>query len=221
MRPTCPRCRKAQRTCYCHVLRPFTPPVDFVILQHYDEARNAIATARMAHLTLNDSRLLMDNHFGGDPRVDALIARTDVRNVLLYPGRDAEPLAAVIAAPDPRPPVFWVLDAKWSKVPKMLRLSPNVRALPMASFTPERASGFQPVRRQPAPACVSTIEAIHQVIDQVLRFRGDPSRAHDALLEVFQHFVRQQIDFVNPHDQRHAAARERRAARMSKCAPSP
>ena len=35
-----------------------------------------------------------------------------------------------------------------AQVPKMLRLSPNVRAIPQVRFDPERASTFQ-IRRQP------------------------------------------------------------------------
>lgn len=187
-----------------------------MILQHYDEARNAIATARMAHLSMTNSRLIVGNHFGDDAAVNALIADTSQRNVVLYPKKNALPIEQVFAdeaAGDSRPLVFWVLDAKWSKVPKMLRLSPNVCSLPMVAFSPQCQSRFQ-IRRQPHPACLSTIEAIHAVIDRYVSVRQVVGVDHQALLDVFQFFVDQQLAFVSADDKRHAAAKQKRSARQ-------
>lgn len=212
-RPTCSRCWKALPTCYCGALVPFAAPIEFVILQNFREARNAIATARMAHLSLTNSRLVVANEFKEHALVNELISAPGRRNVLLYPGAQSTPLADFLAVADPRPPVFWVLDAKWSQVPKMLRLSPNVRALPMVAFSPERASTFQ-IRRQPDPACVSTIEAIYLVIDKYLKSRGETGTEHQALLDAFDFLVQQQLGFVDvENDMRHRAAKSRRQAR--------
>ena len=215
-RETCPRCRKALPTCYCHILKPFRSPVPFVILQHPDESRNAIATARMAHLSMTNSRLIVDRSFLGSKAVNELIEDPTHRHVLLYPSRDAIPMdqifadAGKLATP---PPVFWVLDAKWAQVPKMLRLSPNLHALPMAKFSPDRPSDFQ-IRRQPNPECLSTIEAIHLVIERFLSRSGQQSTEHHALLDGFQYLVRQQLGFVDvERDSRHRAAKALRAAR--------
>ncbi len=215
-RETCPQCRKALPTCYCHALRPFVAPASFVILQHYDEARNAIATARMAHLSIQNSELIVGRSFAGNARVDALIAAPARRNVILYPSRDAMPIEGLLEAGacDPRPLTFWVLDAKWAQVPKMLRLSPNVRAIPMVRFTPDRASFFQ-IRKQPHPAYLSTIESIFLVIDRLRRAEASPSTAHHALIDVFRYLVEQQLGFVNvDRDMRHRAAKELRRSRQ-------
>jgi DTW domain-containing protein YfiP len=215
-RPTCPRCWKAVPTCYCHVLRPFAAPVEFVILQHNYEAKNSIATARMAHLSLTNSRLVIGRDFDGDARVDRLLAEPGRRNVLLYPRADAEPLDDVLAAslpPGAEPLVLWVLDAKWSHAPKMLRLSPAVRALPATAFVPVQESRFR-IRKQPNAKCLSTIEAIHTVIDRHAALAGHAGREHDALLDVFQHLVLQQLDFCDwERESRHAASKRRRHER--------
>ena len=103
----------------------------------------------------------------------------------------------------------------------MLRLSPNVRAIPKVAFTPSRPSQFQ-IRKQPKELCLSTIECIHHVIDRYVDLRGVPcvdraagggvERPHDALLDVFQHLVRQQLGFVDvERDMRHRTAKARRA----------
>ncbi len=213
-RPLCGQCRKAVPTCYCHVLRPFEAPLPFVILQHSDEARNPIATARMAHLSMTNSELIVDRSFQHHERVQVLLADPTRRNVLLYPSPEATPLETLWdqEAKDPRQLTFWVLDAKWSQVAKMLRLSPDVKALPAAAFRPDGASQFR-IRKQPRPAYVSTIEAIYLVIDRYLRHRNDATEKHQALLDVFQHLVRQQLTFVSPGDQRHARAKRQRAER--------
>ena len=222
-RDVCPRCRKARPTCYCHRLRPFASPVPFVILQHHEEARNAIATARMAHLSLTNSRLIVDGAFpAGHPEVEALLADPARRNVMLYPAPDAQPLDARLAedAATGRETTYWVLDAKWSQVPKMLRLSPCVRAMPTVAFEPDRESLFR-VRRQPHRACLSTIEAIYVVIERYLRVRGLESTAHEALLDVFRHLVEQQLGYVGPgQTSRHRAAMAWRAERRRERAAS-
>lgn len=217
-RSTCERCRKAVATCYCMALKPFESPIEFVILQHFAEFHNPIATGRMANLAMTNSRLFVGREFGGDARIDALIAGKSRRNLLLYPGRDAQPLEDVIdelSEPGAKPPVFWILDAKWSQASKFLRLSPNVKQIPMVKFAPPRASTFQ-IRKQPKPAYVSTIETAFLVIDKYIQQQGLDFQAHHALLEVFQYLVQQQLGFVNlEKDTRHAVAKKKRAARRA------
>jgi DTW domain-containing protein YfiP len=215
-RPTCPRCRKALPTCYCVALRPFVSPVPFVILQHSHEARNPIATARMAHLSMTNSLLIEGRSFASDARVEALIADEAHRDVLLFPSADAAPIERVFAGAetDPRPVRFWILDARWAQIPKMLRLSPNVRALPRAAFVPERPSAFQ-IRRQPDPAYVSTIETAHLVIERHLQWHGARSDDHQALLDVFAHLVKQQQEYAAGKVSRHVRAKAARAERRS------
>ena len=215
-RDRCANCRKIVSTCYCATLRPFHSPVDFVILQHEAEARNAIATARMAHLSIRNSQLIVGRSFHDHALVNRMIASPLQRNVMLFPSEGAMPIEDLFAAPqhlDPRPLVFWVLDAKWAQVPKMLRLSPNLRQIPMVKFKPESTSRFQ-LRHQPEPTYLSTLESIHLVIDRFLQCTGQQSDDHHALLDVFQAFVRQQLDFVDPtRATRHQVAKALRRAR--------
>lgn len=219
-RVVCPQCRKAVSTCYCARLKPFRAPVDFVILQHPEEARNTIATARMAHLSITNSKLLVGKDFSADRRVLDLFADETLRHVMLYPSPQATPIERLFDKRDEGPRddrrlVFWLLDAKWCKVPQMLRLSPNIKKMPMAVFKPSIASRFQ-IRRQPNPACLSTIESIHLVIDLVQKTLGSGDRAHDALLDVFDWFVDFQLAFVGPGvDSRHAISKAARAKKRA------
>lgn len=212
-RPTCDRCWKARVTCFCHLVRPFAAPIEFVMLQHFTEYRNPIATGRMAHLSLTNSRLIPGYHFGGNAEVDALLASPGHRNLMLFPRRDAAPLDEVLEASlarDAEPLRLWVIDSKWGHVPKILRQSPEVRDLPATAFVPAAASRFC-VRTQPDPACLSTIEAIYAVLTRRAELAGDGDVRHEPMIEVFRHLVSQQLGFCDRDDDtRHAVAKRKR-----------
>jgi DTW domain-containing protein YfiP len=186
-------------------VRPFTSPVPFVILQHLAEARNSIATARMTHASIKNCELITGTRFEHDARVNELLADSRRRNVLLFPRPGAAGLDQFLAQ-EPNP-VFWVIDAKWAQVPKMLRFSPNVRALEAVAFEPPGESIFSSIRTQPHAGCLSTLEAVFHVIDCVKRHRREAGTEHHALLDVFRHLVRQQLEFVRLDVRRHGAAR--------------
>jgi DTW domain-containing protein YfiP len=196
-RPTCAKCWKCLPTCYCAELKPFVSPLSFVIVQHLDEARNPIATARMAHLSILNSKLIMDKDFPANNEVDALLKNPGVENVMLYPGIDADSLESLLNKPtesSTRPPVFWILDTTWSHTSKMLRLSPSLKAMRKIKFEPDMSSQFQ-VRRQPNPKCLSTIESIYLVIERWRKLHDQNFADHQSLLKVFQYMVNQQLEF--------------------------
>ncbi len=207
-REVCPRCRKAAVACYCKALRPFTAPFGVGILQHPYEARNAIATARMTHLSIKNSQIFVDIDFSKNVRVNELLADRSLRHVMLYPSRDAVDLSECFGEADvetgaemgretggSRQLFVWVLDAKWQHVNQMLRSSPNLQAIPMVKFNPDRESQFI-IRKQPAAMCLSTIESIHLVIDRFFAQKGLPNQEHHALLDAFQYLVQQQLEFA-------------------------
>lgn len=205
-RETCSKCWKAAPTCFCAQLKPFTSPIPFVIVQHLDEARNPIATARMAHLSVTNSTLIMDKDFAGNRRVEQLLADTTKRNLMLYPSADALPIEQIFEESkesDAKPPVFWLLDTTWSYVPKMLRTSPPLKSIPMVKFTPQGRSRFQ-IRKQPHPNCMSTVESMFVVIEKYLHYAHKQMSEHHALIDVFQYMVDQQIRYgVEQNKRRH------------------
>lgn len=217
-RITCPKCWKCVVTCFCAKLQPFVSPTAFVIAQHLDEARNPIATARMAHMSVTNSTLIIDKDFGHNQVVERLLADTSKRNLMLYPSADALPIEQVFAEslqPEAKPPVFWILDTTWSYVPKMLRLSSTLRSVPMVKFTPEGSSRFQ-IRKQPHPNCMSTIESMYVVIERWIKYHGLQMTEHHALIDVFQYMVEQQLAFGREkNDKRHLLTKAQRRSRRS------
>lgn len=202
-REVCPSCRQPGAGCYCAHVRRFDPGLRFVILIHPIEARRRIATGRMSHLCLERSILLEGEDFSGDARLDRIVGDPRLRPFVLYPGRDARNLSRMtreekISAFDgDREPVIVVIDGTWATARKMMR-STNLRDLPRVCFSPTKPSSFH-VRKQPAPGCLSTIEAIHETIEHLDGIRGVDvsSRAHEALLSVFDAMVVRQLGFVS------------------------
>lgn len=172
---------------------------------HPHEAKKAIGTGRMAHHCLANSQLWVAADFAEDLRMQKLLRDPNYAPVLLYPGVHSLNLTQTPAAERPQVfasgkiPLVIVLDATWIYAKKMLYRSPNLQALPRISFDTPRLSRFL-MRKQPAPECLSTIEAIHEVIE-LLAPRGEQSHAH--LLEIFEHMVQAQLDFQKLRVSRH------------------
>jgi DTW domain-containing protein len=204
-RPLCLACRKARVTCYCHLVRAFRSDPEFVILIHQGEARRGIATGRMAHLVLNNSTLVQGTNFSNHERVNQILEDPMVYPVVLYPSPQALNVSRLSAeertrwVPRDKRLVIFVIDGTWATARKMRRYSRNLHSLPYLSLTPRTPSQFQ-VRKQPKPHCLSTLEAIHELIE--LLSPEDPTRPHDNLLTVFRYMVEQQVQYGQRNQKR-------------------
>ncbi len=164
----------------------------FVFLMHPKEFKQEkAATGRLTHLCLPHSELHVGLAFDDDAAVQALIGDPENFPVLLYPGRDAINLsddAQAPALPDRlgrRRLLVLLLDATWSGARKMLRLSPTLQRLPRLMFTPSAPSRYV-IKQQPQAGCLSTLEAVHELL-LVLERRGLDRYPDSAqLLEIFQ-----------------------------------
>ncbi len=211
-REMCLNCRQPHFNCYCSHIESFDPGVKYVILTHPIEVRRRIATGRMSHLCLDQSELIVGHDYTRNSKVNSILADQNYHCVILYPGRASinisswTPLEKASLVPSGKKLAIFVIDGTWNTARKMLHLSSNLKALPQICFTPTRLSTFR-VRKQPAPECVSTIEAIHQCIELL----GAPDREHDKLLRVFDRLVEQQLVFVERANSRHTRRSKRSA----------
>lgn len=198
-RELCRSCRQPGFACYCPELRPFHSDIHFAILIHPIESRRRIATGRMSHLTLQNSSLIEGQDYRQNAKVNALLEDPANDCRILYPGPRATDLGAMPAeerrqtltpAPNRRLVIF-VIDGTWATARKMMRQSENLAPLPRLAFTPARPSNFR-VRKQPRPECFSTLEAIHQLLE----FSAPERPEHAGLLQVFDHMVEKQLNFI-------------------------
>lgn len=199
-RSLCCNCLQPDFSCYCPDLRPVDPGFEFVILNHPLEARKRFATGRMSHLSLERSHLIVGHQFLDSGPVQKLLTDSSRHCVILYPGPKSvnlTPLSSEERAqvfPKGRLLTVFVVDGTWATARQMVSQSPNLRSLPQICFTPPRLSNFR-IRKQPAPECFSTIEAIHHTIELVGQTQGFDvtGRKHDQLLEVFDKMVENQL----------------------------
>lgn len=194
MRPTCARCLKALSRCYCGDVRPVCPGPRVVLLVHprEDRSRRAVNTARMVARCVEGTELFVGRDFRGHARLGRLLADPTLVPLLLYPGPEAVDVAALTPAPGRRP-LLVVPDGTWLGTRQILRLSDNVAALPRVQVQARHAS-LMTFRRQPAPECLCTLEAVHAALVGLERWcPSGPPEALEAMLAVLRRVVDEQV----------------------------
>jgi DTW domain-containing protein YfiP len=202
-RTVCLRCRRPASVCYCAHIQPLQTATRVVLLQHPRERDVPVGTAHMAALCLPGAELHVGVRWGGSPALNRALSDPARPAALLYPGLGA---IDVVQHPPPSPVTLVVIDGTWSQTRKVLRDNPELAALPRYAFTPSAPSEYR-IRREPAEACVSTIEALALVLGAL---EGDPAR-FQALLRPFRAMVEAQIAFAR--DVNHGRKRPARPRR--------
>lgn len=200
----CSRCLQPEFSCYCSNIKKINSNMKVVILIHPIEARRRIATGRMAHLCLENSVLVRGQNYSANHQVNEILSDPSFHSIILYPGPQSKNISRLNASneiknlvPAGKTLALFVVDGTWATARRMLRQSQNLNTLPRICFTPPGPSQFR-VRKQPAPECLSTIEAIHHTIEllgPVLGLAPD-FRDHDHLLVLFNQMVNRQLEFI-------------------------
>jgi DTW domain-containing protein YfiP len=197
MRVMCYRCFWPQAHCWCGSLHPMPTRTRFVFLMHPKEYKEEKAgTGRLTHLCLPNSELHMGTGFDDHESVQRLLADPGNFCVLLYPGREARNLSKgefTAAELGGRRLVVFLLDATWPLARKMLRLSPGLQRLPRIMFTPTAPSRYI-IKQQPQPGCLSTLEAVHELLLVLEQGGLDRYERPDQLLGIFDRMQKFQME---------------------------
>lgn len=162
-----------------------------LILQHPLEVHHAKNSARLLHLSLSGSRIVVGESFDMAALHAAL---SEPRyNVLLYPptahaGHQRCAALDMAELKDPAKIRLVVLDATWRKSRKMLHKSPLLQGLPRLSLKDAPTSSYL-IRKAHQPGQLSTLEATCAALAQL---EGQPTR-FQPLLAAFDGFVAQQL----------------------------
>ena len=132
-RPTCPHCLRPQATCLCHLAVPIASACELLILQHPLEVHHAKNSARLLHLSVPGSRIVVGEAFD-EVALQALLPGPRT-TVLLYPptayeGHAAPALLEPSQLQHPDTLRLVVLDGTWRKSRKMLHQNPLLQQLP-------------------------------------------------------------------------------------------
>ena len=206
-RLSCSRCLRPQRACICCWCTPTASATEVLILQHPLEQRHAKGSARLLHLSLPGSRLVVGDVFDERELMALLhapcIPGTPRRQpVLLYPETpdDAEMAPTVqfdMAQLDmvqvrPEELRLVVLDGTWRKSRRMLYANPLLQTLPRLALRDMPASQYL-IRKARGAQQLSTLEATCHALTQLER-DGD---RYAPLLAAFNGFVAQQLAYRN------------------------
>lgn len=166
-RQVCWACRRPIALCLCPPEAPMDTRTRIVLLMHPMEwKREKCTTGRLTCLNLANSEIIPGIRFDDNPRFRALVDDPGNAPVLLYPGKDAYDLSDGDFPPELRSgrrPVVFLVDSTWACAKVILRESPGLLSLPLVKFTPAEPSRYL-IKRQPAPGCLSTIEAAHELL---------------------------------------------------------
>ncbi len=198
-RAMCSLCLRAQSACICHWIRTTEHQVEVLFLQHPLEVSNAKNSARLLHLSLPHSRLIVGETFDEDELHHWLYDSADgmtptIRPVLLYPDTSADHKVALPpdwpeATDGVAPGVYRlvVVDATWRKSRKMLYLNPLLQRLPRLPLADVPASHYA-IRKAHKPGQLSSFEATCYALMQL---ENDADK-YLPLLAAFDGFVAQQ-----------------------------
>lgn len=180
-----------------------------VFLQHPRESKVAIGTARMAHLALPNSELHQGVDFSDHPRVRALAEQPE-GTAVLFPGPGARDVREL--EPDELKTLV-VIDGTWTNARKVLQRNPLLQKLPRVAFQPSRPGNYR-IRSEPAEHCVSTIEAVVEVL-------GVLERAPDRFTPMLKAFDRMVDTQIEKTKGRTGAPRRRKPRNRPKVSPVP
>lgn len=195
-RATCAACLRAESACICRFVTPLASRVELLVLQHPLEVHHAKNSARLLHLCLPSSRLLVGEAFDA-AELDAALHADGRTPLLLYPQLPGEAALGLAAPPSiesamldqPDQLRLVLLDATWRKSRKMLYLNPSLQRLPRLALHALPPSAYR-IRKAHAPDQLSSLEAAAHALIQL-----ENSPEHYApLFAGFDRFVEQQSE---------------------------
>lgn len=189
----CPNCLRPQRVCLCEAL-PEVVETDtqVVLFTHPKELKRSLCTGPLLELCLKRIIKFVGKLFPepeDHPALHEQLCQGGRQCFLLYPGPEASDVAEIASK---SPVTLILIDARWRQARIMLNRSTWLQALPRVSL-PHKQSGYI-WRQQPAPGCVSTLEAV----SEALNFLEGNDGAHikSLLLRPFEKMVQLQCQFT-------------------------
>lgn len=171
--------------CLCSHLEPISNRTGVHVLQHPQERRHPLGTARLLRLGLADVRVHALGLSGRSAATDSV--DLPVGAGLLYPSADSRDLSTLAAAE--RPSHLVVIDGTWTQAHRLFRDNPWMSALPRYGL-PTGQVGRYRIRPEPRAECLSTLESVVAA----LRILEPDLRGTAMLLSAFETMIDAQIE---------------------------
>ncbi len=168
MRPSCPTCLRAKTGCICHLITKVDTDIEVLILQHPLEVTETKGTARLLHLCLPNSQLLMGEVF------DETQLLSSKKSILLYPITPEDHSLGIAPPSELNTTVLTslnnirliIIDGTWRKSRKILCKNPYLQTLPRLKLA-DLPAGQYTIRKARKPHQLSTLEAACAALAQL------------------------------------------------------
>ena len=172
----CEKCQKSLALCICAEIRQHATKLHVLILQHPQEPDHEIGTALLAHLALPNSTLKIGLSWRSLSAI--LDKKNSIQNVGQYSiwvvalrvPQTAKTLTVCFkkGTPIENPKHLdgiLVLDGSWSQAKALWWRNAWLLKLHRIILTPQHKSLYKELRKEPRRECLSTIEAIAEVLE--------------------------------------------------------
>lgn len=189
-RSFCYKCWRPEVVCLCAQVRTFTSPIRLGILQHPDEHKMPVNTARLLRMCMPDSSFLVQGceQISQNPQLQQeLRANHPKRIAVLYPHPKAKPLEELQGEID----LLLLIDGTWREAQKIwYHNQSHFIDYQLTAFTPSSPSRYR-IRKEPSDAHVSSLEA---AVIALRGLSGNPKIGQEAL-DLFEHMVETQLSY--------------------------
>jgi DTW domain-containing protein YfiP len=197
MRLDCPKCLKEKSLCICETITPVKTKHHVLILQHPQEPDKELGSARIAHLTLENSTMKIGLSW---PNLSKALGHPAIHGNwgVLYlgarSGQKKAPSRLSIETKSGRvagPSEFElegivVLDGTWAQAKTMWWRNAWLLKLKRLTLNPLRPSLYGRLRKEPRRECLSTIESIAEALEAL----GEDAAVGDILRSHFAELLR-------------------------------
>lgn len=161
MREYCQECYKAKNACYCHKIVSLNNTSHILILQHPNECKHPLNSARIAELSFKNCRIIIGEDFSQNKELNEILKNDNC--CLLFPSDDAQKVShysiSCKDAPEGKKPTLILIDGTWRKAKKIFYLSKNLHSIPKICLSSNYKSRYR-IRKQPTNNYLSTLEAL-------------------------------------------------------------
>jgi DTW domain-containing protein YfiP len=180
----CSECWKTEKLCICDLLNPIENDFSVLILQHPQEARNELSTARLISLTLKNSlhkvglswrSLSHAVGFETNPKDWGVLFLGSLKESKKPQKSDLKGIKGIV-----------LLDGNWKQSKTLWWRNPWLLKLKRVILNPETTSAYNEFRRQPRKNSLSTIEACSHILKDLKEPKGTLANLEDITKKYFE-----------------------------------
>lgn len=195
-RARCKLCRNSVASCICKWISPIFNQTMIVILQHPDEAKKPLGTAKIVSLCLQNAKIKVGVDFSTDTDFHQLVSSPSHSLAILYPSDFACNLhdwKGKVVGPEVKNPsltpqkTLIVLDGTWRNTREIMNVNPALKNINTVKLTPTTQSTYR-IRKAPFAGSLSTVEAVSQALNIM-----EPETSVEAMNLCFQNMIDYQI----------------------------